>query len=148
MDKNEAILEYQCPGCTNGPSLSCVTECDKGIGCGSHCSGTTIIPLGSVFLGMPKGFNRVGSAEKMPLHIFASYDDFCKDWGRNTVNGYAEGYDMWNVPVWKFLDQHGNTLVRGLSPRTNGTFLHVILGDCRDKINCLEITKELQEKMD
>ena len=98
---------------------------------------------------MPKGFNRLGHENEMPLHIFESYDSFLKDWKRITMLGTeSSGYDDWNVPVWKFLDEHGNTLVRGLSPRVNSPFLHVILGDCRDRIPCIKIPKKIQKEMD
>jgi len=105
--------------------------------------------IGKIFLGMPKGFDRMGLIDKMPLHIFESFETFKKEWNRPSINGAtSSGYDEWNVPVWKFLDERGNTLVRGLSPRVNSPFLHLILEDCRDKISCLEVTKEMHEGMD
>jgi len=60
-------------------------------------------------------------------------------------NGF---YDNFNVPCWKHLDKHGNTLVRGLKPRLNMPFLHIYLGDVRDQVECLEITKEDIDNMD
>ena len=57
-------------------------------------------------------------------------------------------YDMFNIPVWKYLDEHGNTLVRGIMPRRNEPFLHIYIGNCIDKINCLEITKQNIDEMD
>jgi hypothetical protein len=149
MNKEQAIAEYQCPGCSAGSGPECATPCNIGIGCGSHVADTFLSHAGRLYLGMPKGFNRIGGSDKKtPLHIFESYETFYKEWAHSTVKGEQNGYDEWNVPVWKFLDEHGSTLVRGLSPRVNGPFLHVFLEDCRDKINCLEITKEMQNGMD
>jgi hypothetical protein len=104
-------------------------------------------PIGAVFLGMPNGFSRLGSFDSMCLSIFPSFEAFEKDYSTPAIHGPSDGYNMWNVPVWKFLDEHGNTIVRGISPRINKPFLHVILENCLDKIDCLEITKEVQEKM-
>ena len=85
---------------------------------------------------MPKGFTRLGGVDvKLRLHIFENYD---KSWQ----------YNMWNVPVWKYLNPQGHTLVRGLSPRNNFPFLHVFLEDCRDKIDCLELTQADVDGMD
>jgi hypothetical protein len=83
---------------------------------------------------MPKGFNRLGLVEKMSLDIFESIEEKNEQWGT---------FDHFNIPTWKYLDGFGNTLVRGHSPRTNGTFTMVILGDCRKDINCFEVTNEI-----
>jgi hypothetical protein len=149
MDRLIAIKEYQCPGCACGIGPDCATKCGTGIGCGAHCPGTMVSGIGTIYLGMPKGFDRRGRADNMPLHIFESYDSFMEEWKRMTTLGVESGgYDFWNVPVWKFLDEHGNTLVRGLSPRVNSPFLHVFLEDCQDKISCIEVTPELHKGMD
>jgi hypothetical protein len=91
---------------------------------------------------MPTGFNRLGKMQGKPeylkINIFESYAHLNSIWG----------YDKFNIPCWKYCDEDGNTIVRGLCPRRNEPFLHVILEDCRDKINCLEITKEDIERMD
>jgi len=84
---------------------------------------------------MPKGFDRCGVDEKLIIHIFEKFDD---GWG----------YNKFNIPVWKYKDDIGSTLVRGLSPRINAPFLHIFLEDCRDKIDCLEITDEDIAEMD
>jgi len=136
----KAVKEYQCSGCINGhdPIKSgCFKPCDTGSGCGAHFAGTMIMGgIGNVFLGMPKGFNRLGRDKDMHPYIF---DDFEKQWG---------GYNKFNIPVWKHLDKNGNTIVRGLQPRLNTPFIHVLLGDHRDKIDCIEITKDDINKMD
>ena len=130
-----AVEEYQCPGCVCGSNIECY-EKGEDLACGKHVAGTTVFPqIGRVFLGMPTGFNRLGVNGNMKINIFQELKD-------------AWNYDMFNIPVWKHLDKHGNTLVRGLCPRTNWSFLHVILCDCTADIDCHEITEEMMKKMD
>jgi len=135
MNNKEAVEEYQCTGCINGPFETCFKKNKLSQSCESHISGTTFMPIGKVFLGMPKGFNHIGNCE-MIINIFNSFEEFLK-------SGFK--IDSLNVPVWKFLDDNGNTLVRGLSPRINSPFLYVILGNHINKIDCIEITKEFLE---
>lgn len=82
---------------------------------------------------MPKGFNRVGPQEKLEINIFPSLGD---------------QYNAFNVPTWKHLNANGHTIVRGMMPRRNQTFLHIFLENCIDKINCLEITDNEIDEMD
>ena len=139
MDRNisVAVERYQCSGCISGGDTSCfkVNENAGGVGCGEHFAGTIISDIGKVFLGLPKGFNRLGNLENMKPIIFNSFSDW----------GY---YDNFNRPVWKHLDKHGNTLVRGLMPRRNEPFLHIFLENCLSKINCLEISNKDIDEMD
>lgn len=130
------VEEYQCPGCVCGSDTSCYKSDNGSLACTKYVSGTMAFPMvGSFFLGMPKGFNRLGSEDKLKINIFAKLSD---GWG----------YDKFNVPVWKHLDKHGNTLVRGICPRVNNPFLHIFLENCIDEIDCLEITKKDMEQMD
>ena len=143
MDKNisEAVERYQCSGCVAGYNTSCFKKNqDAGVGCGKHLAGTMIISIGTIFIGLPKGFNRLGHLVKMKPIMFKNFKEFSEsDWGN---------YEKFNIPVWKHLDEHGNTLVRGLMPRRNEPFLHIFLEDCLDKIECLEISKEDIDNMD
>ena len=143
MDKkvSVAIERYQCSGCISGSDTSCFKENEAGgVGCGKHFSGTIISGVGKIFLGLPKGFNRLGHYDNMKPTIFKSFKYFIEsDWGE---------YDNFNRPVWKHLDKHGNTLVRGLMPRRNEPFLHIFLENCISQIHCLEISKEDIENMD
>lgn len=132
-----AIENYQCSGCVSGSDISCFKKCKTGgIGCGNHMSGTMISSIGKVFLGLTKGFDRLGYDEKLIPHIYESFNK-C-DWS----------YCKFNIPVWKYLNENGHTLVRGLMPRLNQTFIHIYLEDCRDKIDCLEITQQDCDDMD
>jgi hypothetical protein len=130
-----AIKEYQCSGCMSGYNLECFQQNDvQGVGCGKHYAGTGITHIGKIFLGLPRGFNRLGEQKDLKPIIFDTFDD--------------KYYNMFNVPVWKHLDEHGNTLVRGMMPRRNEPFIHIYIGNHIDKINCLEITKQDIEEMD
>lgn len=132
----KAIEKYQCSGCANGGNISCFSTYSSGIGCGKHYAGTMISNIGSIFLGMPKGFNRLGINNDLKPNIFQKFED-C-DWK----------YNQWNVPVWKYLNPERHTMVRGFIPRLNGSFIHIFLENCMDKINCLEMTEEDIDKMD
>lgn len=94
------------------------------------------MPGGRIFLGMPKGFNRLGPLEDMKLWVYSGVDESVHE------------INMFNVAVWKHLDEHGNTLIRGYRPRTNTPFLWVILGNHMDRFECREITKEEVAEMD
>lgn len=139
-----AIKEYQCSGCSVGSDTSCYKKSDNSIACGNHYSGTAVSSIGKIFLGMPTGFNRLGtelgSKLNMSIEIFESVEKAkVSDWD----------YDMFNIPVWKYLDKNNNTLVRGLSPRTNRPFLHIFLENfAMNEIKCLEITQEQINNMD
>ena len=133
MNIDEAIQEYQCPGCVNGPWPECYKRSDHSESCDKHVPGTMMMLIGLVFLGLPKGFNRLGSCKDTKIDIFEHYTD-CWE------------YDFLNVPVWKYLDEHGHTIVRGIKPRLNEPWIHIFLNNHRDKIKCHEITnKELEE---
>ena len=135
----DIVTEYQCPGCVCGGN-SCYKPCNNSYGCKNHVAGTMASGIGLFFLGMPKGFNRLGllddygKNQAMQIHIF---ENISEAW----IN------DKFNIAVWKYFDGK-NTIVRGLQPRLNIPFLFIILGDCRDKIDCLEITAQDIEFMD
>jgi len=126
-----AIEEYQCSGCVIGGNVQCYEKNSlSGIGCGKHFAGTESPGIGKFFLGMPKGFNRLGLYTNLKPNIYETYES--SDWK----------YNMWNIPAWKHLSKEGHTFVRGIIPRKNEPFIHVFLENCLDKINCLEITQE------
>ena len=128
----KAVELYQCPGCVCGFNIECFKPAHSGIGCGKHVAGTMISNIGAIFLGLPNGFNRLGESTALIPEIFDSRPDF----------------DKFNIPVWKYLDENGNTLVRGLRPRLNRGFVHIYLGDRRKEIDCQEITQDEISAMD
>lgn len=134
----EAIETYQVPGCVNDYQRENIVQNGPGVEWLEHVAGTMVFPtVGKFFLGMPVGFCRVGVFDEMPINIFTSMEQLNSVWK----------YDKFNIPCWKYLDKHGNTLVRGLSPRVNKPFLHIILGDNRAAIDCLEITNNDLKEM-
>lgn len=137
MTQIEAIETYQVPGAVGDFDPNNFEVQDGAYGWGDHVSGTMATGIGKFYLGMPKGFCRLGHIEDMDLLIFKDYEQY--------IGFFNLPY---NVPCWKYLDEHGNTLVRGLMPRINRPFICVVLGDIRDKLNCLEITKEDIDQMD
>ena len=139
---NSVLIQlYQCPGCVSGEGVNCgaYKPADIGCGCGAHVAGTSLAVggamMGRLLLGMPKGFDRLGPCNDMGVFLFDSFGEW-------------DEYDWLNVPVWKHLDRHGNTLVRGLQPRINTPFSHVYAGDQRDHFNCYEVTPQNQDGMD
>lgn len=140
-EKQKEIVErYQCPGCVCGGDISCfeAQESKNDLSCAKHVVGTMATGTGKFFLGMPKGFNRLGDS-KVEINIFPNQEAQIKEWS----------YCIYNIPVWKYKNKDGHVFIRGLRPRTNMPFLHIII-DCPDfdKINCLEITDNDIEFMD
>jgi hypothetical protein len=130
----DAVEEYQCPGCVGGgPKATCYlapSDC-LGHACDSHVPGTTILPGGGrIFLGMPKGFNKIGPVDdvwygKRRPFIFKTLQEKNELWGE---------YDYYNVPAWKYRNKNGHTLIRVFMPRLNNGELHIILEDCMDRV--------------
>jgi len=142
MNTETAIKTYQCSGCVSGTYPDCFIKEDSGIGCTKQCAGTSIaspsIGINTIFLGLPKGFCRIGYQKDMQVYIFESQVQQEKEWK----------YDKFNIPVWKHLDEHGNILVRGYMPRLNLGFIHVILNGDIKKIKGKTITKKDMKEMD
>jgi len=130
----KAVQEYQCPGCIIGYDVSCYKEGDY-LECGKHISGTRVSNIGKIFLGMSKGFNRLGTQESTKINIFKTFGD---GWG----------YTKFNIPVWKYLNENNHTIVRGICPRTNYAWIHIFLENCIGMIDCLEITQKDIDDMD
>jgi hypothetical protein len=134
----QAVENYQCPGCVKGYNTECYKKADYGQGCGDHHAGTMVSSgtgLIRFFLGMPKGFNRLGRIEgTFQPRIWDKFD--------------GTPYDMFNIATWKHLTKEGHTLVRGFQPRKNEPFIDIFLENCMDKINCLEISEDDINAMD
>ncbi len=139
MNPNELCAKHLCPGCAGGKSGGCF-KCKTGLdeGCSEYHPGTIILPVGTVILSAPIGFCRVGKMDHTSICLYRNLEDANEDWA----------YDMFNVPVWKHQSDDGVIYVRGMIPRKNQTFLHIIESGDLSKINCLEITKEQISKMD
>lgn len=135
-DVKKAVEEYQCSGCVCGSDTECYEGQETTLSCGKHVAGTNIFPsVGRIFLGMPKGFDRFGSCDNLKIHIFENLSD---GWD----------YDLFNVPVWKHLNNNGHTIVRGICPRINDPWIHIYISDCIADIDCREVTLTDIEEMD
>lgn len=136
MTPEEAVKNYQCPGCADGCYEQCFKKNQYGCGCIDHYPGTAIYPVvGKIFLGMPKGFNRIGSNDGTKIFIYETKEQFDKE----------IGYNEYTVPVWKALDEHGNTLVRMYAPRLNSSHIHIFLGNYMDEIDAIDVTEKMKE---
>jgi hypothetical protein len=132
------IEKYQCSGCASGCDITCFEpNNDNNIGCAKHHAGTIVYPwVGHVFLGLPNGFNRLGKYTNLKPNIYETFKS--SEWK----------YNIWNIPVWKYLSKDGHTFVRGIMPRLNEPFLHIFLENCIDQIDCLEIMQKDIDEMD
>jgi hypothetical protein len=134
----EVIEKFQCPGCIYGGDINCGNFKDKGNKCLNHKPGTMRLGIGKIFLGLPIGFDRLGVYPDMLLYIFENKAQLIEEWG---------DYDIYNVPVWKHKDKEGVIFIRGLLPRKNEPFLHIILEGNLEDFSGIEITEEMRGKM-
>jgi hypothetical protein len=146
----DMVKKFQCLGCTSG-GANTLEECgdinpSPGTGhpascwnCDNHSAGTFMSGVGKIYLGMPKGFNRVGlnaltysQEQHKAIRLWTKAPD-----------------DLWNrlnVPVWA-TEYEGYLLVRTYSPRINMTYLDVVkdgaLDMVPDAINVAEFVDEI-----
>lgn len=146
-EAKEAVETYQCPGCVVGSDVGCgkfKQEADYGVGCRGHVAGTRATGgVGLFFLGMPTGFCRTGFEEhNIKIQVFRDIDHLKQLWKAHDFEE-TDGYGKFNVAVWKYKNLKGHIFVRGMHPRRNMTFLHVILDSKGyDEIQCQEITEK------
>jgi len=57
-------------------------------------------------------------------------------------------YGVENTPVWKHLTSDDTTIVRGYSASKNNNWIHMFKSDCRELIDCFEVSLEMIGKMD
>ena len=58
-------------------------------------------------------------------------------------------YDFFRTRLaWKHLNENGHTLIRGVHMAKGKPFIHVILEDCMDEVECFEVSQELVDYMD
>lgn len=137
MEFEKDIKKLQCVGCVQGSFPECYIKSNKGIGCASHASGTVVFPIGKIFLGMPKGFCRLGVNQDLKMFIFKDAEQQKTEWP----------YGTFDMPVWKYL--YGKyILIRGFQPRINCGFLHVILNGNISDYEGYRVTKKDIEYMD
>ena len=139
FDTKTFVEKYQCPGCVSGPYPDCYKKDTVGEGCDNHGLGTSLGLGMHIALGLPKGFCRAYLKIKDFVLIFDTFEKWLVEYEQ----------DKFNVPVWKYLDEHGNTLIRLYQPRLNNGMVHIIKGNVMDKVNAVHtLTKEELEAMD
>ena len=90
----EAIKLYQVPGCVSDvPDDDKFEKDDIGFGWKAHRAGTMMGLFTTFFLGLPKGFCRVGELKDFRPKIFVDLEHFLKE--------FEGGYDKYDIPVWK-----------------------------------------------
>lgn len=116
MEHKEMVEKFQCPGCVAGSDTGCGIykfDADE-MKCSSHVLGTIISRVGSIALGLPKGFCRPGFGKnKIDVRLWTT--------------GTQPAWDHLNVPVWA-MEQDGFLFVRTFAPRINMTWVDVIEG--------------------
>lgn len=123
----KAIETYQCPGCVAGSNTKCGAfkqgYAPTSFECTAHVPGTAMSRIGTIMLGMPKGFCRVGPRreDKDSRHTVQIHPKFPDGW-----------FNEMNVAACKYRDPSGVVHVRGLHPRINLPFQHLIL-ECSDE---------------
>jgi hypothetical protein len=122
------IGEYQCSGCLLGgpdaakcPKLQHIAISDDCFQCSSHVSGTSILGVGRIALGLPKGFNRVGMRLDDPFHATVSTN--IRLWDA----GARPSWNRTNVPAWA-MEHEGALFVRTYLPRLNQSYVDVVDG--------------------
>lgn len=113
----EMIENFQCPGCVCGSNTKCgnfkvINGSFDGLRCDGHVAGTRMSMIGSIYLGLPKGFNRVGKSH-----------DSCEIWLYE--NKQFEYYNFCTLPIWA-MEQDGYLFVRCYMPRVNMAVVQVI----------------------
>ena len=130
--QKEMVEEFQCPGCVCGMDVTCGAFAPKdeegpgaNLACKGHVAGTTMAGLGEFYLGLPKGFCRVGVIERRWPHG----SELAKHNDNNNIRLFEKlpNYDRLNVPVWA-MEKDGYLFVRCFMPRINYTTVDVIKG--------------------
>lgn len=124
LEQLRMVREYQCSGCVVGSdpktcgSFELQEEKNDFYRCIQHVSGTRVYPGGNIYLGLPKGFNKVGAVHpdyKSKTHIRIHPEDSVLPW------------DRLNVAVWG-MEQDGTLFVRTYCPRVNDAFIDILPG--------------------
>lgn len=117
LNQLEIVEKYQCPGCASGINTKsgCFKQDPDNFSCGKHCAGTVIGGAGTVNLGLPKGFNRLGPIDtriqKSNIRIFEKMPE----------------YNAFNIPLWA-MEHEGNLLVCTALPRLHQFWIDIIPG--------------------
>jgi len=145
MKREELVEKFQCPGCVCGSN----TRCGKyelstyGPACKNHVPGTVSWPGGTIYLGLPTGFNKVG---------MLGTTDFDEKSRNNTIRLWEAGtgpeFDRLNVPVWA-MEQDGFLFIRTYAPRINASYIDVVEGGTFESLDLdLRLTYDVRSFVD
>ena len=119
--QEKSIEKFQCPGCTLGHNTRCgsyfgLQLMNKGpnasFRCEAHRPGTFAMPGGRVYLGLPRGFSKVGpSPDSTELWLLPE--------------GTRPKFDDLNIPVWA-MERDDHLFVKVAMPRTCRYLIYVI----------------------
>lgn len=123
MTGEEMVKEFLCPGCVCGMDTTCGRYA-RGKGsysaagyfdCTGHVLGTTIMGVGNIALGMPRGFQR-------PPHIRGA-NDTKQHINQMDIYLVPKGaplpdMDKFNIPTWA-MERDGFLFLHLVSPRVN-----------------------------
>lgn len=134
------IENYICSGCMKG----CDTECGSfkprpyyGEGCRNHFPGTGLLGGDKIYLGLPRGMNKVG--------------DFKSPDGESRIRIWKKGtnpdWDAFNIPVWVKQDGE-NLIVKTVCPRLMETYVDIIENSTKEVIKFGEESKFSMEPFD
>ncbi len=122
MSVRQMVKQFQCAGCMSGSDTECgrYKPSNQGhVACESHVPGTLAMPGGLIYLGMPKGFTKVGA---LPGALAGAPSTNIRLW----PTGTSPTWDYLNLPVWAHQNEDGVTFVRTYLPRINQAFVDVI----------------------
>lgn len=130
--KEEQIETFQCPGCVCGSDTGCerfkLYESSGWYRCQSHVPGTTISGIGSLYLGLPKGFCRVGMRSEAAFRRQYDHPDAGNSIRIWEDEASAQGlWDWLNAPVWAMVKDEV-LFVRTYAPRINETSIDIVPG--------------------
>lgn len=130
----EVVEKFQCPGCTSGSDTNCgaYKKSEYGLSCETHSAGTIISGIGPIYLGMPKGFDRVGSKPSRlnnNIRIFKAED-------------MEMIFDTFNLPVW-YQEIDGNLFVRTFMPRLGESYIDIFIDGKAKDINVKQSGRDI-----
>ena len=141
-EEKKMIEDFQCPGCVHGCDITCERfKFDKGewgFHCCNHTPGTVIIPVvGTVYLGLPKGFNRVNPIDRQSTKI--------------RLHTNAKGFkpDKFNIAVWA-IEKDGYSFVRIYCPRIDMSWINIHKAtlkqlNCEQLVGCYNVATFIDE---
>ena len=89
--------------------------------CATHYPGTAIMGAGKIYLGLPRGMNKVGDCPPGEQRI------------RLWEKGFAPKWDVFNIPVW-YKQEGEDLIVKTVQPRRMRIWIDIIEGATKDII--------------